>query len=47
MMKEINSLHKNNTWKLIDGKKAISCKWVIVKKEGSLNGDNVCYKSDW
>ena len=35
MMKEISSLHKNDTWELSElpkGKKAISCKYVFAKK---------------
>ena len=36
---EINSLYKSDTWELTElpkGKKAIGCKWVHVKKQGSL-----------
>ena len=47
MMEEISSLHKNNTWELSElpkGKKVISCKWVFLKKHGSLDGDTVRYK---
>jgi len=35
MMEEMNCLHKNDTWKLIElpkEKKVINCKWVFVKK---------------
>jgi len=27
------------------GKKAISCKWVLAKKHGYLDGDTICYKA--
>src|SRR4051812_10294751 len=36
MVEEIESLHKNQTWDLVElpkGKKAIECKWVYRKKE--------------
>jgi hypothetical protein len=36
MVKEMESLHKNQTWDLVDvpeRKKAIGCKWVFNKKE--------------
>jgi len=48
MMEEMSSLYKNDTWELLElpkGKKAIGCKWVFVKKHGSLKGDIVCYKT--
>jgi len=35
MVEEMSSLHKNDTWELIEllkGKKAIGCKWVYAKK---------------
>ncbi|KAK4400829.1 Retrovirus-related Pol polyprotein from transposon TNT 1-94 [Sesamum angolense] len=35
MVEEMESLHKNQTWELVqllDGKKAIRCKWVYRKK---------------
>ena len=41
MVEEIESFHINDTWELVElpkGKKAIGCKWVYVKKEGSLHG---------
>jgi len=47
MMKEMSSLHKNDTWELSElpkGKKVIDGKWVFVKKKGSLNGVTVHYK---
>ena len=40
-MEEIESLHINDTWKLAElpkGKKAIGCKWVYAKREGSPDG---------
>ncbi|ONK64083.1 uncharacterized protein A4U43_C07F21910 [Asparagus officinalis] len=42
MEEEIRSLQKNDTWKLAKlpkGKKAIGCKWVYMKKDGSSIGD--------
>ncbi|KAL6327919.1 hypothetical protein AAG906_027330 [Vitis piasezkii] len=36
MMEKIQSLHKNQTWdlvELLEGKRAIGCKWVYKKKE--------------
>jgi len=46
-MKEMSSLHKNDTWELselLKRKKVIDCKWVFVKKKGSLDGVTVRYK---
>ena len=37
----------NDTWELSElpkGKKAIGCKWVFAKKQGSRDDDIVCYK---
>jgi len=37
MMEEINSLHKDDTWKLTElptGKKAIGCKWCSQRNKG-------------
>ena len=48
MEEEMSSLHKNNTWDLTElpkGKKVIGCKWVYVKKHGSLKEYTVCYKA--
>ena len=48
MAEEISSLYKNDTWELTElpkGKKAIGCKQVYTKKQGSLKGDIVCYKA--
>ena len=39
MDEEMKSLHKNQTWELVQlpkGKKAIGCKWVFAKKEDTL-----------
>ena len=50
MAEEMSSLYKNDTWELTElpkGKKAIGCKWIYAKKQGSLKGDTVCYKADW
>ena len=46
-IEEMSSLHKNNTWEqseLPKGKKAIDCKWIFAKQQGSLDGDIVRYK---
>ena len=48
MDEEMKSLYKNNTWeltKLPKGKKAIGCKWVFAKKQGSLQEEAVRYKA--
>ena len=42
------TLFKNNTWELTElpkEKKAIGCKWVFAKKQGSLDNDILCYKA--
>ncbi|XP_027166055.1 uncharacterized protein LOC113766022 [Coffea eugenioides] len=47
MDEEVHSLHKNHTWRLTSlpkGKKAIGCKWVYAKKEGSPGQNDVRYK---
>jgi len=49
MLKEMNSIHKNETWKLSElpkEKKAISCKWVYAKKQGSQDGVVVRHKAN-
>ena len=48
MVEEMQSLHKNKTWELVKlpkEKKAIGCKWVFAKKEGSQGKDSVRYKA--
>ncbi|CAL5356856.1 unnamed protein product [Camellia sinensis] len=48
MDEEIGSLHKNQTWELVQlpkGKKAIGCKWVHTKKEGIPGKDNIRFKA--
>jgi len=48
MVEEMSSLHKNDTWEqteLPKGMKAIGCKWVYAKKQGSLKEDIVHYKA--
>ena len=48
MQEEMESLHKNVTWDLVrlpKGKKAIRCKWVFKKKEGTPGVDNARYKA--
>ncbi|CAL8990428.1 unnamed protein product [Prunus brigantina] len=48
MDEEMKSLHKNETWELVQlpkGKKAIGCKWVYAKKTESLGKDNVRFKA--
>jgi hypothetical protein len=38
MSEEIESLHKNQTWELVElpkGQKIVGCKWVFKKKEGT------------
>ena len=50
MEEEMNSLYKNDTWELTElpkGKKAIGCKWVYAKKQGSLKEDMVATRPDW
>jgi len=47
-MEEMNSLYKNNIWKLTElpkVKKAIRCKWAFKKKQESLDSDIVRYKA--
>ncbi|KAE8727553.1 putative serine/threonine-protein kinase WNK6 [Hibiscus syriacus] len=48
MDEEMQSLQKNNTWKLAQlpkGKRAIGCKWVFAKKGGSHRKKDVRYKA--
>jgi len=45
---EMSSLYKNDTWELTElskRKKVIGCKWVYVKKQGSLKDDTIRYKA--
>jgi len=46
MIEKISSLHKNNTWELLElpkGKKIIGCQWAFVKKQRSSDGYIECY----
>ncbi|KAE8682936.1 ABC transporter G family member 13 [Hibiscus syriacus] len=48
MDEEMQSLQKNNTWKLTQlpkGKRAIGCKWIFEKKYGSHSKKDVHYKT--
>jgi len=48
MVKEMNFLHKNDTWELSElskRKKAIGCKWIFAKKYRSLAGDTISCKA--
>ena len=48
MQEEMESLHKNGTWDMVrlpKGKKAIRCKWVFKKKEGTPRVENERYKA--
>ncbi|KAG8477637.1 hypothetical protein CXB51_031043 [Gossypium anomalum] len=48
MQEEMESLHKNRTWdlvKLSKGKKAVRCKWVFKKKEGTPGVEEPRYKA--
>ncbi|KAG8502824.1 hypothetical protein CXB51_000466 [Gossypium anomalum] len=48
MQEEMKSLHKNRTWDLVKlpkGKKAIRCKWVFKKKEGTPRVKEPRYKA--
>ena len=48
MQEERESLHKNGTWDMVrlpKGKKAIWCKWVLKKKEGTPRVDNARCKA--
>ena len=39
MVEEMESLHKNQTWELVElptGKKTIGCKWFYKKKKSSI-----------
>ena len=48
MEEEIQSLHKNQTWELVEllkGKRAIECKWVDKKKEAVLEKKGEKFKA--
>ena len=48
MDEEMQSLRKNNTWELAQlpkGKRAIGCKWVFAKKDGSPSKKDIRYKA--
>jgi len=48
MTEEMESLHKNQTWELTElpkGKRAIGCKWIFRKKEGSSPMEEIKYKA--
>ena len=48
MMEKIQSLHKNQTWdlvELLEGKRAIGCKWVYKKKEAVSEKEGEKFKS--
>ena len=48
ILKEVKSLHKNDTWELLElpkRKKVTGCKWVFAKKHESRNDKIVHYKA--
>ncbi|OAE18143.1 hypothetical protein AXG93_406s1100 [Marchantia polymorpha subsp. ruderalis] len=48
MRKEMESLHDNQTWELVElpnGKRAIDCKWVYTVKDGSTNAVKKIFKA--
>ena len=48
MTEKIESLHKNDTWDLVElpeGKKQIGCKWVYRKKEAMSEKEGERYKA--
>ena len=48
MVEELESLKKNNTWKLVQlpkGKRVVGCKWVCRKKEAISEKDIEKYKA--
>ena len=48
MKQEIESLHKNHTWKIVEApknKKIVGCKWVFKKKESSPESGGPIYKA--
>jgi hypothetical protein len=50
MSEEIESLHKNHTWELVEpptGQKIVGCKWVFKKNEGSPGLKHRASRKDW
>ena len=48
MVEEMESLHKNQTWDLVElpkGKRAIGCKWVYRKKEAIAEKEGEKFKA--
>src|SRR4051812_27940565 len=48
MVEEMESLHKNQTWDLVElpkGKRAIGCKWVYRKKEAGAKKEGEKFKA--
>lgn len=48
MHEEIDSLHKNKTWVLVQipkGKKLVDCKWIFKKKEEISGIEKARYKA--
>ena len=48
MEEEMQSLHKNQTWELVElpkGKRAIGCKWVYRKKEAISEKEGEKFKA--
>ena len=48
MSEEIESLHKNQTWELVEppkGQKIVGCKWVFEKKKGTLGVEASRFKA--
>lgn len=48
MKNKLNSLHKNQTWELVDmpkGQKIVGCKWVYKLKEGIPGVERARFKA--
>ena len=48
MEEEMQSLHKNQTWELVElpkGKRAIGCKWLYNKKEAIAETEGEKFKA--
>ena len=48
MGKEMQSFYKNRVWELVkvpEGRKAVGCKWMFKKKEGSSESEKVRFKA--